>query len=112
MKLFLTLFLKAREEAKLARQRRIEIEKECHEFIKLLEIYQNQFKEVFERYFHETTKFFNQNFDELERVLYAGDADLAIGVNNKIQERIDQKALFDNSKEGWELITSNKDIRM
>ncbi|WP_240455183.1 hypothetical protein [Helicobacter pylori] len=48
-------FLKAREEAKLACQRRIEIEKECHEFIKLLEIYQNQFKEVFERYFHETT---------------------------------------------------------
>ncbi|MGL2471815.1 hypothetical protein ACOWNU_04755 [Helicobacter pylori] len=48
--------LKAREEAKLARQRRIEIERECHEFIKLLEIYQNQFKEVFERYFHETTR--------------------------------------------------------
>ncbi len=37
-------FLKAREEAKLARQRRIEIERECHEFIKLLEAYQNQFK--------------------------------------------------------------------
>ncbi|MFB1292954.1 hypothetical protein ACEWYB_02945 [Helicobacter pylori] len=99
-------FLKAREEAKLARQRRIEIEKECHEFIKLLEIYQNQFKEVFERYFHETTKFFNQSFDELERALYTGDADLGIGINNKIQERLGQKALFDNSKEGWDFITS------
>lgn len=52
---FFNAFLKAREEAKLARQRRIEIEKECHEFIKLLEIYQNQFKEVFEQHFHETT---------------------------------------------------------
>ncbi len=99
-------FLKAREEAKLACQRRIKIEKECREFIKLLEAYQNQFKEVFERYFHEITKFFNQSFDELERALYAGDADLAIGVNNKIQERIGQKALFDNSKEGWDFITS------
>ncbi|PDX39856.1 hypothetical protein [Helicobacter pylori] len=105
-------FLKDREEAKLARQRRIEIEKECREFIKLLEIYQNQFKEVFERYFHETTKFFNQSFNELERASYAGDADLAIGVNNKIQERLGQKALFDNKQEGWELIISNKDIRM
>ncbi|PDW15020.1 hypothetical protein BB430_02655 [Helicobacter pylori] len=105
-------FLKDREEAKLAHQRRIEIEKECREFIKLLEIYQNQFKEVFERYFHETTKFFNQNFDELKRVLYAGDADLAIGVNNKIQERLGQKPLFNNTQEFWELITSNKDIRM
>ncbi|KNE25227.1 hypothetical protein ACM37_00545 [Helicobacter pylori] len=104
--------LKAREEAKLARQRRIEIEKECREIIKLLEAYQNQFKEVFEQYFHETTKFFNQSFDELERALYAGDTDLAISVNNKIQERLGQKALFDNSKEGWELITSNKNIRM
>ncbi|WRE34059.1 hypothetical protein KVE27_03795 [Helicobacter pylori] len=104
--------LKAREEAKLARQRRIEIEKECREIIKLLEIYQNQFKEVFERYFHETTKFFNQSFDELERALYAGDADLAIAVNNKSREWLGQKALFDNSKEGWELIISNKDIRM
>ncbi|GAA7078089.1 hypothetical protein BD0010_02800 [Helicobacter pylori] len=45
---FFNAFLKAREEAKLARQRRIEIEKECREFIKLLEAYQNQFKEVFE----------------------------------------------------------------
>ncbi|GAA7488337.1 hypothetical protein ckin124_00470 [Helicobacter pylori] len=67
---------------------------------------------MFERYFHETTKFFNQNFDELERALYAGDADLAIGVNNKIQERLGQKPLPNNSKEIWELITSNKDIRM
>ncbi|RVY39904.1 hypothetical protein [Helicobacter pylori] len=108
----LNALLKAREEAKLARQRRIEIEKECHEFIKLLEIYQNQFKEVFERYFHETTKFFNQSFDELERALYAGDADLAIGVNNKIQERLGQKALFNNKQECWELITSNKEIEI
>ncbi|RVY50147.1 hypothetical protein ECC24_03750 [Helicobacter pylori] len=109
---FFNAFLKAREEAKLARQRRIEIEKECREIIKLLEIYQNQFKEVFEKYFHETTKFFNQSFNELERVLYAFDADLAIGVNNKIQERLGQKPLFDNKQEGWELITSNKNIRM
>ncbi|GAA8692363.1 hypothetical protein HpDR84_05130 [Helicobacter pylori] len=109
---FFNAFLKAREEAKLARQRRIEIERECREIIKLLEIYQNQFKEVFERYFHETTKFFNQSSDELERALYAGDADLAIGVNNKIQERLDQKPLFNNKQECWELITSNKNIRM
>ncbi|GAA7708034.1 hypothetical protein HpBT0302_06750 [Helicobacter pylori] len=105
-------FLKAREETKLVHQRRIEIERECHEFIKLLEIYQNQFKEVFERYFHETTKFFNQSFDELERASYAGDADLAIAVNNKSREWLGQKALFDNKQEGWELITSNKNIRM
>ncbi|WP_414736091.1 hypothetical protein [Helicobacter pylori] len=53
---FFNAFLKAREEAKLARQRRIEIEKECRESIRQLEMYQNQFKEVFERYFHETTR--------------------------------------------------------
>ncbi|MGL2559849.1 hypothetical protein ACOWON_06565 [Helicobacter pylori] len=104
--------LKAREEAKLARQRRIEIEKECRESIRLLEIYRNQFKEVFKQYFHGNVKFFNENFNNLERALYAGDADLAIGVNNKIQERLGQKALFDNKQEGWELIISNKDIRM
>ncbi|MFP6085947.1 hypothetical protein ACLF92_03240 [Helicobacter pylori] len=109
---FFNAFLKAREEAKLARQRRIEIERECHEFIKLLEAYQNQFKEVFERYFHETTKFFNQSFNEFERASYAGDADLAIAVNNKSREWLGQKALFDNKQEGWELIISNKDIRM
>ncbi len=109
---FFNALLKAREEAKLARQRRIEIERECRELIKLLETYQNQFNEVFERYFHETTKFFNQNFDELERALYAGDADLAIGVNNKIQERLGQKPLFNNKQECWELITSNKEIEI
>ncbi|MFP6110869.1 hypothetical protein ACLGBD_02780 [Helicobacter pylori] len=104
--------LKAREEAKLAHQRRIEIEKECREIIKLLETYQNHFKEVFEKYFHETTNNQSFSFYELERASYAGDADLAIGVNNKSQEWLGQKALFDNKQEGWELITSNKDIRM
>ncbi|GAA7233166.1 hypothetical protein ID0464_04390 [Helicobacter pylori] len=108
----LNALLKAREEAKLARQRRIEIEKECREIIKHLEAYQNQFKEVFEKYFHETTKFFNQSFNELERASYAGDADLAIAVNNKIQERLGQKPLFNNKQECWELITSNKEIEI
>ncbi len=97
---FFNALLKAREEAKLACQRRIEIEKECREIIKLLDAYQNQFKEVFEQYFHETTKFFDQSFDELGRVLCAGDADLAIGVNNKSREWLGQKALFDNKQEG------------
>ncbi|WP_033618896.1 hypothetical protein [Helicobacter pylori] len=100
------------ERVELARQRRIEIEKECREIIKLLEAYQNQFKEVFESYFHETTKFFNQSFDELWRASYTGDADLGIGVNNKIREWFGQKALSNNNQECWELITSNKDIRM
>ncbi|GHS54307.1 hypothetical protein JP0129_09800 [Helicobacter pylori] len=97
------------KKVELARQRRIEIEKECRESIRQLEMYQNQFKEVFERYFHETIKFFNESFDELERALYAGDADLAIGANNKIQEVLGQKALFGNKQECWEFITSRKE---
>ncbi|GAA8493345.1 hypothetical protein HpNP92_05020 [Helicobacter pylori] len=98
--------LNAREEAKLARQRRIETEKECREIIGLLEAYQNQFKEVFEQYFHGTIKFFNESFDELERALYAGDTDLAIRVNNKIQEGLGQELLFDNKQECWDFITN------
>ncbi|WRD19256.1 hypothetical protein E5K57_03490 [Helicobacter pylori] len=94
------------KKVELARQRRIEIEKECRESIRLLEMYRNQFKEVFERYFHETARFFNESFDELERALYAGDADLAIGVNNKSREWLGQKPLFGNKQEGWDFITS------
>ncbi len=105
-KTFYDASLKTLKEAKEMHQKRIEIEKECRESIRLLEAYQNQFNEVFERYFHETTKFFNQSFDELERALYAGDADLAIGVNNKIQEWLGQELLFDNKQECWDFITS------
>ncbi len=94
------------KKVELARQRRIEIEKECRESIRLLEAYQNQFKEVFERYFQETARFFNEGFDELERALCAGDADLAIGANNKIQEGLGQKPLFGNKQEGWDFITN------
>ncbi len=72
-------------------------------------MHQNQFNEVFERYFHGNMKFFNESFDELERVLYAGDADLAIGANNKIQEGLGQKPLFGNKQECWEFITSRKE---
>lgn len=108
-KTFYDISLKTLKEAKEAHQRRIEIEKECRESIRLLEMYRNQFKEVFERYFHGTIKFFNESFDELERVLYAGDADLAIGANNKIQEGLGQKALFGNKQECWEFITIRKE---
>ncbi len=94
------------KKVELARQKRIEIEKECRESIRLLEMYRNQFNEVFERYFHGTIKIFNESFDELERALYAGDADLVIGANNKIQERLGQKSLFGNKQECWDFITS------
>ncbi|GAA7260051.1 hypothetical protein Kyoto96A_07010 [Helicobacter pylori] len=94
------------KKVELARQRRIKIEKECRESIRLLEMYRNQFKEVFERYFHGTIKFFNESFDELERAFYAGDADLVIGANNKIQEGLGQKPLFGNKQECWDFITS------
>ncbi|GAA8720282.1 hypothetical protein HpBT351_15620 [Helicobacter pylori] len=77
--------------------------------IRQLEMYQNQFKEVFERYFHGAIKFCNESFDELERAFYAGDADLVIGANNKIQEGLGQKALFGNKQEYWEFITSRKE---
>lgn len=102
----------ALKEAKLARQRRIEIEKECRESIRLLEIYRNQFKEVFKQYFHGNVKFFNENFNNLERALYTGDADLAIAVNNKIQERLGQKPLFNNTQEFWELMNNGGKIEI
>ncbi|WQS10121.1 hypothetical protein KVC53_03865 [Helicobacter pylori] len=108
----LNSLLKAREEAKLARQRRIEIERECRESIRWLEIYRNQFKEVFRQYFHGNVKFFNENFNNLERALYAGDADLAIGVNNKIQERLGQKPLFNNTQEFLELMNNGGKIEI
>ncbi|GAA9017338.1 hypothetical protein BTM294_16140 [Helicobacter pylori] len=109
-KTFYDISLKTLKEAKEACQKRIEIEKECREkSIRQLEMYQNQFKEVFERYFHGTIKFFNESFDELERALYAGDADLVIGANNKIHEGLGQKALFGNKQEYWEFITSRKE---
>nr|WP_253909642.1 hypothetical protein [Helicobacter pylori] len=105
-KTFYDISLKTLKEAKDARQRRIEIEKECRDCIRQLEMHQNQFNEVFERYFHGTIKFFNESFDELERALYVGDADLAIGANNKIQEGLGQKPLFGNEQECWNFITS------
>ncbi|GAA7486375.1 hypothetical protein JP0001_01360 [Helicobacter pylori] len=108
-KTFYDISLKTLKEAKEAHQRRIEIEKEFRESIRQLEMHQNQFKEVFERYFHGTIKFFNESFDELERALYAGDADLVIGANNKIQEGLGQKPLFGNKQECWEFITIRKE---
>ncbi|WP_331273414.1 hypothetical protein [Helicobacter pylori] len=105
-KTFYDISLKTLKEAKEAHQDRIKAEKKCRENIRQLEMYRNQFKEVFERYFHGTIKFFNQSFDKLERALYAGDADLAIAVNNKSREWLGQKPLFGNKQECWDFITS------
>nr|WP_023559447.1 hypothetical protein [Helicobacter pylori] len=106
-KTFYDISLKTLKEAKEAHQDRIKAEKKCRENIRQLEMYRNQFKEVFERYFHGNMKFFNESFDKLERALYAGDADLAIAVNNKsravraeLQKSIDEnlEALKKNHK--------------
>lgn len=98
----------ALKEVKLARQNRIEIEKKCRENIRLLEMYRNQFKEVFERYFHGNMKFFNESFDELERALYAGDADLAIAVNNKSRTvRAELQKSIDENLEALRKITNS-----
>ncbi|GAA9612727.1 hypothetical protein HpVa100_08140 [Helicobacter pylori] len=111
-KTFYDISLKTLKEAKEVHQKRIETEKKCREHIRQLEMHQNQFKEVFERYFQETARFFNESFDEMERELYAGDADLAIGANDKIQEGLGQKPLFDNKQECWDFITSRGRIEI
>ncbi|GAA7259420.1 hypothetical protein ID0476_03840 [Helicobacter pylori] len=110
-KTFYNISLKTLKEAKEAHQRCIETEKKCREHIRQLEMHQNQFKEVFEQYFQETARFFNESFDKLERALYAGDADLAIAVNNKSREWLGQKAFFGNKQEFHHQPWKNRNLK-
>lgn len=100
-------------EAKVAREERSRIEKECAEIIKMICEYKMQLQTLISEYLTENIKIFNDGFLQMEKSIGIDDIDGFIAGNVSIQRQLGYKnqffsfeefdTLMNNSKESFKL---------
>ena len=101
--------LSSLKEAKLSRENRIRIERECQEHIK----YIGQCRKELEKYFDDRLNYykdaFYEGFSEISRACNTGDCDGLIKACNKLNSKLGGKNVqFSNTKEFDELMNSDE----
>ncbi|WP_294461384.1 hypothetical protein [uncultured Ruminobacter sp.] len=97
------------KDAKLSKENRIRIERECQEHIKFI----RQCREELEKYFDDRLNFYKQafyeGFTEISRACDTGDYDGFIGACNKLNSKMGGKNIqFSNTREFDELMNSDE----
>nr|WP_308612658.1 hypothetical protein [uncultured Dialister sp.] len=98
--------------AKLARNERIRIERECGESIRRIQGYRRQLDEIMEKYFKENRKVFDEALGDMVWGLKLGDADGYIHGAGKIIQQLGGKVSFRNMDEFDELMKSDDIIKL
>lgn len=98
------------KEAKLARQRRIQIEQECEQMIKQIKSYRKEMNELLSKYFAENLSFFNDSFEKMQNALKSDDTDGFIESNLSIIEKLGGKVQFKNLAEFKKFQNSNEEL--
>lgn len=106
------LLLESLKEKELARKRRIAIEKECEEHIKLIRAYRKELEENIIQYLGKHMVLFNNAFEELKSSLNIGDVDGVIANANKVTSALGKEVQFNNFDEFDDLMNSDKTLRM
>jgi len=96
--------------AKIARERRIAIEKECAESIKLLKEYRQQLEDGINKYLKEKRELFDATFLEIKSTLKIGDVDGYIAATNKVTRAFGGKPQFSNMAEFEALMASDEKV--
>lgn len=106
------LLLESLKEKELARERRIVIEKECEEHIKLIRAYRKELEENIIQYLGKHMVLFNNAFEELKSSLNIGDVDGVIANANKVTSALGKEVQFNNFDEFDDLMNSDETLRM
>ena len=106
------LLLQSLKEKELARERRIAIEKECAEHIKLIRAYRLELEKNIMQYLGKHMILFNNAFDELKSSLNIGDVDGFIAGANKITTALGKEVQFETFEQFDDLINSDKSFKM
>lgn len=106
------LLLESLKEKELARERRIAIEKECEEHIKLIRAYRKELEENIIQYLGKYMVLFNNAFEELKSSLNIGDVDGVIANANKVTSALGKEVQFNNFDEFNDLMNSDETLRM
>lgn len=96
--------------AKIARERRVAIEAQCAESIKMLKEFRRELEANIEKYLRERRLFFNDTFSEIESALGIGDVDGYIAATNRITAAFGGKPQFSNMTEFDSLMLSEEPI--
>ena len=96
--------------AKIARERRIAIEKECAESIKMRKEYRQQLEDGINKYLKGKREFFDAMFLEIKNKLQIGDVDGYIAATNKITRSFGGTPQFSNMEECETLMASDEKV--
>ena len=106
------LLLGALKDAKLARERRIEIEKECEEHIKQLKQYRKEIEEYFNNYLSFYKQSFRDAFKQMKLAANIGDCDGYLDGCNKIIKALGKDPQFNTFDEFDALMNSDEPLRL
>ena len=93
---------------KIARERRIQIEKECAEQINALRAFRAEFEERSRAWLKKTTETFVTAFDTMDNALQVGDIDSFISGANQITHAMGGETQFENRKQFDKLMESDE----
>jgi hypothetical protein len=91
--------MSALKEAKMARERRIQIEKECEEAVRMIREYRSEMEDAISKYLTDYMSSFQIAFDGIETALESGDIEIFIASANAITEKLGGKPQFNNISE-------------
>lgn len=91
--------MNALNRAKLAREERIRIERECAEAIKIIRQYRKEMNEYMDAYLTDYRTSFNNAFRDIKTALSIGDVDGCIDGFNQITRKLGGRVQFNNSEE-------------
>lgn len=93
---------------KIARERRIQIEKECEEQIKVLRIFREEYESRSKAWLKQTIETFVTAFDTMDNALQIGDVDSFICGANQISHAMGCKTQFENCEQFNHLMKSDE----
>ena len=104
------ILLGSLKEAKLARGRRIQIEAECAEAVRMLAECRIELEANINRYMKNRREFFDETFAKIKDALELGDIDGYIDATNAITESCGKTPLFKDMEEFEDCMTSDTPI--
>lgn len=102
--------MKSMNEAKLAREERIRIEKECEEINKQIRIYRQKMNKYMDSYLADYTMVFNKAFSDIKASMESDDIDLFFEGVNQITRKVGGRVSFNNMEEFDEFMKSDEII--
>ena len=102
----------ALKEAKIARENRIRIEKECEEAISMIQQYRAEMKAYVQRYLSHYNNIFNDAFMQMDDAFLSNDIDKFIGGANKITIALGGTEQFTNMNEFNTFMNSSESFNL